>query len=221
MNRKCNSKSNSIQAVIFDMDGVLVESETVNYHAMLETLKPFNISFDFSYYSQFPGGSCIEAFNKIKADYNANFDTAKSVVDFNNTRRTVAKRDGWQAVPGAVDAVRYCADKYKLALASGSAIDIIKDVTSTFNIDDCFLSMISGESIEHCKPAPDIFLKSAENIGVKPENCAVVEDSHNGVLAAKAANMTCIGFVNPNSGNQDLSVADFIISDMVDVKKYL
>ena len=210
-----------IEAVIFDMDGVIVESETVNYYAMLETLKPYGVSFDFAYYSQFPGGSCIEAYDKVKSDYNANFDTGKMVAEFNNMRRVIAARDGWQQIKNAVDAVRYCADKYKLALASGSAIDIIHDVTAKFGIDNCFLSMISGESIEHCKPAPDIFLQSAENIGVCPENCAVIEDSHNGVLAAKAANMTCIGFVNPNSGNQDLSAADFIIHDMADARKYL
>ena len=211
----------NIQAVIFDMDGVIVESETVNYHAMLETLKPYGISFDFAYYSQFPGGSCIEAYDKVQSDYNADFDNGEMVAAFNNMRRVIAARDGWRPVNNAIDTVRYCADKYKLALASGSAVDIIDDVTSAFYIDKCFLSMISGESIEHCKPAPDIFLKSAENIGVNPENCVVIEDSHNGVLAAKAANMTCIGFVNPNSGNQDLSAADYIIHDMADVKKYL
>lgn len=212
---------NKIKAVIFDMDGVIVESETMNWRVMVETLKPYGIDFDFAYYSQFPGGKCVEAYEKVKSDYNADFDNDEMVDAFNNMRRVIAARDGWQPVNNAVDAVRYCADKYKLALASGSAIDIIHDVTRTFGIENCFLSMISGESIEHCKPAPDIFLKSAENIGIAPENCAVIEDSHNGVLAAKAANMTCIGFVNPNSGNQDLAAADYIISNMADVKKYL
>lgn len=210
-----------IKAVIFDMDGVIVDSEFINFHAMLAVLEEYGIDFDFKYYSKFPGGSCIEAFECVKRDFSAEFDVQKMVDEFNSQRRITAKKNGWTPVKDAVDTVKYCARKYKLALASGSAPDIIADVTANFGIAPLFESMISGENIEHCKPAPDIFLKSAENIGVQPQNCAVIEDSHNGVLAAKAADMFCIGFVNPNSGSQDLSAADFVIDGMADVKKYL
>lgn len=212
---------NEIKAIIFDMDGVIVDSETVNYHAMLKTLEKYDISFGFYYYSQFPGGSSIEAFQKTKDDFGADFDVMQMVHEFNDMRKVVAKEKGWTPVKNAVDVVKYCAEKYALALASGSAIDIIYEVTESFEIKPLFKSLISGESIEHCKPAPDIFLKSAENIGISPENCLVIEDSHNGVLAAKAAKMSCIGFVNPHSGNQDLSAADHIITDMADVKLFV
>ncbi|MGB4491550.1 MAG: HAD-IA family hydrolase, partial [Halanaerobiales bacterium] len=62
------------------------------------------------------------------------------------------------------------------------------------------------------KPHPEIFLTTAEKLGVNPEDCVVIEDSRNGVLAAKAAGMKCIGFKNANSGDQDLSEADLIVS---------
>ncbi len=133
----------------------------------------------------------------------------------------IASRDGWQPVENALESVRYCFDKYTLALASGSAPEVISDVVRSFGIEQCFLSMISGETIENCKPAPDIFLMSAKAIGIAPEECAVVEDSHNGVLAAKAAGMMCIGYINPHSGKQDLSMADYVIDDMGRIKDIL
>ena len=210
-----------IKAVIFDMDGVIVDSEFINFHTMLAVLEKYGIDFDFKYYSKFPGGSCIEAFESVKRDFGADFDVSAMVSEFNNQRRITACKNGWTPVRNAVDTVKYCAGKYRLALASGSAPDIIENVTNSFNINTLFESKISGENIERCKPAPDIFLKSAENIGIMPQNCAVIEDSHNGVLAAKAADMMCIGVVNPNSGSQDLSAADFIVDNMSDIKKYL
>lgn len=71
--------------------------------------------------------------------------------------------------------------------------------------------------MEKGKPAPDVYLKAAELLGVEPEHCMVLEDARHGVAAAKAAGMTCIGFVNPNSGNQDLSQADHVVDSIGDV----
>lgn len=210
-----------IKAVIFDMDGVISDSETPNFKAMLRTLKPFDISFDFNYYSQFPGHSCIESYSIIRRDFNADFDVADMVRQFNEMRLVIAKEDGWPAVKNAIDMVRYCSSKYAVALASGSAQEVIDDVLNAFDITDCFESKLSGEKIENCKPAPDIFLITAENLGVKPHECAVIEDSNNGVQAAKAANMMCIGYVNPLSGKQDLSMSDYIIDDMAKIKDIL
>ena len=71
--------------------------------------------------------------------------------------------------------------------------------------------MVSGENIKNPKPAPDIFLAAAEKIGVSPEECIVIEDSANGVNGAKKAGMTAVGYINPNSGDQNLSNADYLV----------
>lgn len=80
-------------------------------------------------------------------------------------------------------------------------------------IDKYFRRMISGELVGHPKPAPDIFLEAARQLQCTPDECIVIEDSRNGSLAAKAAKMTCLGFYNPDSGNQDLSAADEIFTE--------
>ena len=210
-----------IKAVIFDMDGVISDSETTNFKAMLKTLSPFSITFDFKYYSRFPGGSCIEAYETIKRDFDADFDVNELVNAFNEMRVEIAKTDGWKPVENAIDTVKYCKEKYSLALASGSNPHIIKDIMQAFEIEQYFDSFISGETIEKCKPDPMIFEKSAAALSVLPNECVVIEDSKNGVLAAKAAGMLCIGYRNVMSGNQDLSHADYIIDDMADVKNIL
>ena len=210
-----------IKAVIFDMDGVISDSETTNFKAMLKTLSPFSITFDFKYYSRFPGGSCIEAYETIKRDFDADFDVNELVNAFNEMRVEIAKTDGWKPVENAIDTVKYCKEKYSLALASGSNPHIIKDIMQAFEIEQYFDSFISGETIEKCKPDPMIFEKSAAALSVLPNECVVIEDSKNGVLAAKAAGMLCIGYRNVMSGNQDLSHADYIIDDMADVKNII
>nr|WP_330362508.1 HAD-IA family hydrolase [[Clostridium] dakarense] len=105
----------------------------------------------------------------------------------------------------------------KIGLASSSPICDILDVTKSTGIYKYFDKLVSGESVEKSKPSPDIFLKAADELGVNSEECIVIEDSKNGVLAAKSANMKCIGFFNKDSGNQDLSSSDIIMSNMSDI----
>lgn len=100
-----------------------------------------------------------------------------------------------------------------MAVASSSSIRFIEAVLRKLNIDKYFKLYISGEEIKKSKPDPDIFLKTAEMLQIKPKECIVIEDSKNGVIAAKKAGMKCIGYINPNSGNQDLSEANVVISD--------
>ena len=202
-----------IKAVIFDMDGVIIESEYRNFLAKLEVLKPYNISFDYDYYSKFPGNSNLVVWEQIIKDFKIP-ETAEFLnkIDLEKREQSILK-EGHRQVSGAVDLVKRLSKKYTLALASGSPEKIIFDTVKFFDIEKYFKFIISGENIKRCKPAPDIFLITAKNLGIKPENCAVIEDSHNGVLAAKSAGMYCIGFENKNSGEQDLTPADIIIND--------
>ncbi len=202
-----------IKAVIFDMDGVIIESEYRNFLAKLEVLKPYNISFDYDYYSKFPGNSNLVVWEQIIKDFKIP-ETAEFLnkIDLEKREQLILK-EGHRQVSGAVDLVKRLSKKYTLALASGSPEKIIFDTVKFFDIEKYFKFIISGENIKRCKPAPDIFLITAKNLGIKPENCAVIEDSHNGVLAAKSAGMYCIGFENKNSGEQDLTPADIIIND--------
>ncbi|MBM6691396.1 HAD-IA family hydrolase, partial [Fusobacterium mortiferum] len=83
--------------------------------------------------------------------------------------------------------------------------------------NEYFTTLISGEDLPHSKPAPDIYLKTAKMLNIAPSDCVALEDSKNGSIAAKSAGMYCIGFANPNSGNQDLSAANIIVNKITDI----
>ncbi len=101
----------------------------------------------------------------------------------------------------------------KMAVASSSSMVFIETVLKKLSIERYFEFYISGENIIKSKPEPDIFLKAAQMLRTEPAQCIVIEDSKNGVIAAKRAGMKCIGYINTNSGNQDLSPATKIIDN--------
>lgn len=99
------------------------------------------------------------------------------------------------------------------AVASSSDYKLINLILDRLKIAKYFDSVTSGSDVKRGKPSPDVFLLAAERIGIEPAECLVVEDSENGVKAAKAAGMKVLGYINPTSGKQNLSLADFITDD--------
>jgi HAD superfamily hydrolase (TIGR01509 family) len=109
---------------------------------------------------------------------------------------------------------------FRLALATSSYTEYAQLVLEKLGIDSVFDKMVTGNDVSKGKPDPEIFLKAAEQLGVLPEECMVIEDSGFGVQAAKKAGMFCFGFRSPNSMNQDLSMADRIVDDIGEVRAY-
>ena len=197
-----------LRSVIFDMDGVLVNSEPVHYHAYLIVLERWGKTFSYEEYKQYIG-----TVNAVIIDgLIGRFKLPISRDDFNalvkEYKEYLYKRDGYPAVDGIPELLECLKEAgYFLAVASSSPYEAIMKATKALKIHSYFDVFVSGESVEHSKPAPDVFLKAAEALGTAPKDCLVVEDSCHGVHAAKAAGMASIGFVNPDSGNQDLSCA--------------
>ena len=126
--------------------------------------------------------------------------------------RTVHPIEG---IPELLKDIRSCG--LKTAVASSSSYDLIFAVLDKLNIREFFDQVISGEDLENSKPAPDIFLKAAGQLESAPEECVVIEDSANGVLAGVRAGMKVVGYVNPSSGVQDLSPAAVVIQSFKDI----
>ena len=100
---------------------------------------------------------------------------------------------------------------FKLVLASSSNLEIINSILFKLGLIELFSMRVSGEEVLYSKPDPEIFLKAAKLSNSKAVQCVVVEDSENGVKAAKLAGMKCVGYLNPNSGFQNLADADLVI----------
>jgi len=206
-----------MKAVIFDLDGVMVDSEPMHYHAFAETLRGEGVDgVTFAYYKQFVGSTNRYMWETAMRDFHLTKSMAYLIKKDEGNRDALLRQEGHIPLPGVCELVR---DLYrhdiKLAVASSSPQAYIEEAVMSLHVMDCFSHLVTGESLERSKPAPDIFLKAAQLLRVAPMDCIVVEDSENGVRAANAAGMFCIAFRNPNSGNQDLSFADVIVDSFI------
>ena len=131
----------------------------------------------------------------------------------------VLKSGEIEPVRGAVELIRALhAAGIPLALATSSWSVVMETVLDRFGIRSCFQSVLSGGDLPKSKPDPAIYRISARRLGVEPERCVVLEDTKNGILAAKNAGMYCIAYRNPHSGQQDLSLADRIVEDLAELR---
>lgn len=207
-----------MKTILFDMDGVLVATERMHYEALNRVLdRAVGRTMDWGYYTQFIGSTTTFFWSTLDRDFGLNGQTDALHQAYTQQKIEFLKERGHTPVDGSPELVRALARRgYRMAVASSSPMYEITEVAQALGLDGCFEFLISGETVEHPKPAPDIFLQAAAHMGVPPEDCIVIEDSSNGVRAAKAAGMTCIALRNPDSGNQDLTPADIIIDALGD-----
>lgn len=210
-----------IKAVIFDMDGVIIDSEPLHLEYLLKLFKTLNVSMSTYEYSKFIGTTSTYMWGIIKERFNLDHSVETLIemdrngfFDFLSSKHSI---EPIYYIPELLNTLKK--NNFKIALASSSPIKAISYILDTLKLKEYFNEIVTGDYVKKSKPNPDIFLYAADKLDVLPEECIVIEDSHNGVLAAKSAQMKCIGFRNKNSGNQDLSKADIIINsfDEIDV----
>ena len=211
-----------ISAVIFDMDGVIIDSEPVHARMEQELMDDLGLEISDEEYARYVGRS--DLWHRIKEEYDMDFEV-EELRQRKESRYISYLKESFNEGPveGVIDLIgRLDAGGMTLVLASSSSMKNIELVLEKFGLSDRFSFKISGADLETSKPHPEIFLKAAQMADVKPAECLVIEDSENGVRAAKAAGMRCIGYKNPNSGSQDLGAADWIIGhfDEFDLERY-
>lgn len=202
-------------AVIWDMDGVLVDSEPLYIEADYRVFVRVGVDLPRNEIHQFVGICAAEMWRVLKARFGLQ-QPVEALVAMQRQAHFEILRDAEDvaAVPGAVGFLRELAGEGRpMALASSSSLRVIALNLGRLGVRDLFAAVVSGEQVSAGKPDPEIFLTAAEVLGVPPTRCLVIEDSHHGTVGARAAGMACVGFRNPNSGNQDLSAADLVIND--------
>ena len=212
------------KCIIFDMDGVLINTEPLHYQIWKQVFAEYGIE-DISYdcYKGCIGSTNHYLFGLIKDAYGVDFRERPEVIErFKKVKAEYLQKHGIPRIPDVPHVVRYLYEKgYVLAVASSSPQESIEHAMKELGIDDCFTLLCSAVGMKNPKPAPDVFLYTAEKLGVCPSDCVVVEDSTNGRLAAKAAGMYCIAFDNPDSGDQDVSIADEVCYPFIKLKEIL
>lgn len=206
------------KTVIFDMDGVLVDSEPYHCKAWIKTYAEIGINIDEDYYfSKICGNHGVVSSRMVLAEFRKQAEPST----LNNRKEVIASeviRGKIDPNPGAVALITNLKkNNYKMGLASSSLFLTVDAVLSTLNIKDHFSVIHGGESIKKGKPSPDIYLKTCSLLEAEPENCVVIEDTKSGIVAGKMAGMKVIGVLNGRNKKEDLVYADRVVDTLADV----
>jgi HAD superfamily hydrolase (TIGR01509 family) len=207
-----------IEAVVFDLDGVLLHSEEVWDEVRERYVRERGGRYDAEVQRAMMGMSSSEWSRYLHEEAGVP-DEAAAINDEVVRRMLESYRAQLPLVDGAVDAVRRIADRYPLGLASSSNRTLIDAVLDAAGLASLFTATVSSEEVAHGKPAPDVYLEAARRLGVEADRCAAVEDSHGGIRSAKAAGMRVIAIPNPSYPPDDeaLAQADVAIGSLAEL----
>ena len=202
-----------INTVIFDMDGVIVDTEPVHHFAYNQHFKHLNIEVSPEMYATFTGNSTKNIYERLRETYKLTDDIRLLVETKRNLfNDAFDQKEDLYLLEGVFNLIQDLHHNgMQLVLASSSANVTINRIFNRFNLHQYFSHIVSGEDFPKSKPHPAIFLKAAELANTPVENAIVIEDSTNGIIAANAAGIYCIAYNSVNSKLQDLSLADRII----------
>ncbi|MFV0342210.1 MAG: GNAT family N-acetyltransferase [Anaerocolumna sp.] len=207
-----------LKAVIFDMDGVLIDSEPIHAKAHVKAFESIHVSIPLSYCYKFIGSTTSHMLSTVIKDYSLSYTVEELLILYHRTLAEIIRTEGHIPIPYVVNTIKDLhKNGLKLAIASSSSEEEIKDVVNYLGVTDCFDALVSGTTVTNPKPAPDVFIKAANQLGVSNLECLIIEDSYNGTKAGCAAGIPVIGFQNMNSGNQDLGKACYLIEGFEEI----
>lgn len=204
-----------IRAVVFDMDGVLVDSEPVWNQARVELATAHGQVWTEEMHRECMGRS-TEGWARVMRDrLHLPMSDAEVVAEMRD-RMLAAYRSHLPVLPGAIEAVHRMAAAFRVALASGSHTPLIEHVLTATGLDRVIPVVVLGDTIPRGKPHPDIYLEAARRLGLPPGECLGVEDSTNGLRALRAAGMKAVAVPSPEYplAAEALALADLRISTL-------
>jgi HAD superfamily hydrolase (TIGR01509 family) len=207
-----------IGAVVFDLDGVIIDSEQVWDEVRKAYVLERGGRWHEGAQAAMMGMSSPEWSRYVHEELGVPEPPER--VNEEMVRRMLERyRNDLPLIPGAVDAVRRLAADFGLAVASSSNRPLIEAVLESAGIADCFTVTVSSEEVARGKPAPDVYLEASRLLGVEPGDCAAVEDSANGIRAAKTAGMRVLAFPNPHypPPPDALALADVVLENLDDL----
>jgi HAD superfamily hydrolase (TIGR01509 family) len=200
-----------IRAVLFDMDGVLVDSEPLHFRATRAALGPRGVGYTERDNQAFFGATDAEMLRVLRILFDLPQSTA-ALVEAKTAHLVALIRGQGRPLPGVPDVPLWLAGLgLPLGLVTASRRPVIQAVLEVVGLDRAFAAIVSGDEVARGKPAPDGFLMAARRLDVAPDRCLVVEDSRNGVLAAKGAGMVVAAIPCSATSHEDFSAADLVL----------
>jgi HAD superfamily hydrolase (TIGR01509 family) len=209
------SAGNGLRAAVFDLDGLLIDSEPLWRAAEMEVFGALGVPLTESLCRETTGLRIDETVAYWQRRFPWEGPGPQQVAEGVVGRLLVLIRQRGEARPGVAHALSWCREHgLGLALASSSERLIIHAALARLGLEDTFAEVHSGEDEPHGKPHPGIYLTVARRLGLAPRQCLAIEDSLNGVLAAKSARMPCIAVPDPYPGHPGFAIADAVIPSL-------
>ncbi|KIA84352.1 ABC transporter ATP-binding protein [Kaistella solincola] len=208
-----------LKAVLFDMDGVIVDTEPLHRKAYFKMFNDFGIVVPEDLYTTFTGAATKKVCSILIKKYGLN----ASINELSAIKRKYFKYffyhdEDFALLPGVENLIKnYFENGIKLVLASSASMVTIDMVFEKFGLAKYFIGKISGDDLKESKPNPEIFLLAAEIAQEPKENCMVIEDSTNGILAAHNAEIFCVAYKSEHSLHQHYEKANLLISDFSEI----
>lgn len=209
-----------LKAVLFDMDGVIVDTEPLHRKAYFKMFEDVEIDVSEELYNSFTGQATLPICNTLCSHFSLTTSPEELVkIKRNHFKNLFEFDDSLELIDGVLERIKeYHENGLTLILASSASMPNINRIFDRFNLESYFKAKISGADLKASKPHPEIFIRASELAGEPRENCVVIEDSTNGMKAAKAAGIFCVGFQSPNSLDQDYSLADLVVRNFDEIK---
>ena len=207
-----------IEAVVFDLDGIIVDSEHVWDDVRQELAEERGGRWHDRASRDMMGMSSPE-WSRYMHDVIGLAESPEEINAEVVRRMEAGYRERLPLIPGAVEAVERLAARWPLGLASSSNRELIDLALESSGLGRLFAATVSSEEVAHGKPAPDVYLEAARRLGVPPGRCAAIEDSENGILSAKAAGMGVLAIPNPQfpPAPEALAAADAVLASIVEL----
>jgi HAD superfamily hydrolase (TIGR01509 family) len=204
-----------LKAVLFDMDGVIVDTEPLHHKAYQKMFEKVGIEVSSEIYEGFTGQSTYGICVQLCTYFNLEQDPQELVqIKRNYFTKLFFDDNDLQLLDGVEELISdYFKQGLTLIVASSASMFTINNVMKRFNLDRFFSNKLSGADLKASKPHPEIFINAAKAANALPNECFVIEDSTNGIKAAKRAGIYCVAYKSEHSKNQDYTLADMVISD--------
>lgn len=210
-----------IKLAIFDVDGVIIDSEPLHYRAKLEILRSHGLGETFNL-KEYVGKPNKDLWTKIIRENELNVNPGDLEMQQFDLILSYVYKEHLSPTKGLVNLLislkEYC---ISAAVASSSNRYYVSHVLDYFGLNEYFAYSVTGDEVQFQKPSPDIYKKALQLSGISSDDAIAIEDSTAGVQAAISAGIRCLGYQNPTSGMQDLTLADGIIQELGQVMEYI
>jgi len=213
-----------LEAVVFDFDGVIADSEPLHYRAFLDSVRPLGIDFDYAQYNRrYIGYDDRDGLRAICADHGMSLDDARlaELIDAKGRAFERAVGEGAAAVPGSVALIRQAAARWPIAISSGALRSDIAAVLPGLapgeDLTALFSAIVTADDVERSKPDPASYALAVERLALRPAGCLAIEDTPAGLQSARAAGLRTLAVATTHAAAQLAPMADRVVESLKDM----